>query len=173
MNFQIWRAIGDEFVLIGANLQEGGYMSFSGIWGIRTKQKREQHAVFIDETCGDYYYMTEKGKNWKKFKALCPELEQFEFWDENKARAGTYEQELLLYRVGALNAPYNDQLLELEKAGLKEVDVASATNTMFPPHFAGKTYTYGTLMLQLPAPNDIQIAYKNLAIRESPEEASK
>jgi hypothetical protein len=169
MNFQIWRSSGDEFVLIGAGLEQGGYLSFAGIWGIRTKQKREgEHAVFFDEVGSDYYYMTSKGKNWKKFKALCPELEQFEFWDENKARKGTYEQELLLYRVGALNAPYNDQLLELEKAGLKEVDVASATNTIFPPNYTGKTYTFGTLMLQLPAPNNIQIAFKELATKESP-----
>jgi hypothetical protein len=164
VNFQIWRSSGDEFVLLSASLVEGGYLSFAGIWGIRTKQKRDnEHAVFVDEVCGDYYYMTEKGKNWRKFKALCPELEQFEFWDENKARAGTYEQELLLYRVGASCDPYNDQLLELDKAGLKEVDVASATNTMFPPHYTGKTYTYGTLILQLPAPNNIQIAFKELA----------
>ena len=150
--------------MLGASLEQGGYLSFAGIWGIKTKQKREnEHAVFADEACGDYYYMTNKGKNWKKFKGICPELEQFELWDENKARAGTYEQELLLYRVGALHAPYNEQLLELEKAGLKEVDVASATNTMFPPHYTGKTYTYGTLMLQLPAPNSIQIAFKELA----------
>lgn len=164
MNCTIWRTLGDEFALIGASLEQGGYLSFAGIWGIKTKNKREnEHAVFEDETCGDYYYMTNKGKNWKKFKALCPELEQFEFWDENKAKTGTYEQELLLYRVGASCDPYNDQLLELEKAGLKEVDVASATNTIFPPHYTGNTYTYGTLMLQLPAPNSIQIAFKELA----------
>ena len=164
MNCTIWRTLGDEFALIGASLEQGGYFSFAGIWGIKTKNKREnEQAVFEDEAGGDYYYMTNKGKNWKKFKALCPELEQFEFWDENKARAGTYEQELLLYRVGASCDPYNDQLLELDKAGLKEVDVASATNTMFPPHYTGKTYTYGTLMLQLPAPNSIQIAFKELA----------
>ena len=169
MNFQIWRSQGDEFVLIGAGLEQGGYLSFAGIWGIRTKQKREsEQAVFFDEVGGDYYYMTNKGKNWKKFKALCPELEQFEFWDENKARAGTYEQELLLYRVGASSDAYNEQLLELDKAGLKEVEVASATNTMFPPHYTGKNYTYGTLMLQLPAPNSIQIAFKELATKESP-----
>ena len=169
MNFQIWRSQGDEFVLIGAGLEQGGYLSFAGIWGIRTKQKREsEQAVFFDEVGGDYYYMTNKGKNWKKFKALCPELEQFEFWDENKARAGTYEQELLLYRLGASCDAYNDQLLDLDKAGLKEVDVASATNTIFPPHYTGKTYTYGTLMLQLPAPNSIQIAFKELATKESP-----
>ena len=70
--------------------------------------------------------------------------------------------------MGASNAPYTDQLLELDKAGLKEVDVASATSTMFPPHYTGKTYTYGTLMLQLPAPNSIQIAFKELATKESP-----
>jgi len=164
MNCTIWRTLGDEFALIGAELSEDGYLSFAGIWGIKTKNKREnEHAVFEDEAGGDYYYMTSKGKNWKKFKALCPELEQFEFWDENKARAGTYEQELLLYRVGASCDPYNDQLLELEKAGLREVDVVSATNTIFPPHYTGKTYTYGTLMLQLPAPNNIQIAFKELA----------
>ena len=168
MNCTIWRTQVDEFVLLSGSLAEGGYLSFAGIWGIKTKQFRKgEHAVFADEVCGDYYYMTEKGKNWRKFKGICPELEQFEFWDENKARAGTYEQELLLYRVGALSAPYNDQLLELEKAGLKEVDVASATNTMFPPHYTGKTYTYGTLMLQLPAPNNIQIAFKELATKES------
>ena len=150
--------------MIGASLEQGSYLSFAGIWGIKTKQKRDNEiAVFEDETCGYYYYMTNKGKNWKKFKALCPELEQFEFWDENKAKTGTYEQELLLYRVGASCDPYNDQLLELDKAGLKEVDVASATNTIFPPHYTGKTYTYGTLMLQLPAPNSIQIAFKELA----------
>jgi len=164
MNCTIWRTLGDEFALIGASLEQGGYFSFAGIWGIKTKNKREnEQAVFEDEVGGDYFYMTNKGKNWKKFKALCPELEQFEFWDENKARAGTYEQELLLYRVGASCDPYNDQLLELDKAGLKEVDVASATNTIFPPHYTGKTYTYGTLMLQLPAPNSIQIAFKELA----------
>lgn len=164
MNCTIWRTLGDEFALIGASLEQGGYLSFAGIWGIKTKNKREnEQAVFEDETCGDYYYMTNKGKNWKKFKALCPELEQFEFWDENKAKTGTYEQELLLYRVGASCDPYNDQLLELDKAGLKEVDVASATNTIFPPYYTGKTYTYGTLMLQLPAPNSIQIAFKELA----------
>lgn len=169
MNCTIWRTQGDEFVLLSASLVEGGYLSFAGIWGIKTKNKREnEHAVFSDEVCGDYYYMTDKGKNWRKFKGICPELEQFEFWDENKARAGTYEQELLLYRVGALTAPYNEQLIELEKAGLKEVDVASATNTMFPPHYIGKTYIYGTLMLQLPAPNNIQIAFKELATKESP-----
>jgi hypothetical protein len=164
MNCTIWRTLGDEFALIGASLEQGGYLSFAGIWGIKTKQKRDNEiAVFEDETCGDYYYMTNKGKNWKKFKALCPELEQFEFWDENKAKTGTYEQELLLYRVGASCDPYNDQLLELDKAGLKEVDVASATNTIFPPHYTRKTYTYGMLMLQLPAPNSIQIAFKELA----------
>lgn len=169
MNFQIWRSSGDEFVLIGAGLEQGGYLSFAGIWGIKTKQKRDnEHAVFFDEVGADYYYMTSKGKNWKKFKALCPELEEFEFWDENKARAGTYEQELLLYRVGAFDAPYNEKLLELDKAGLKEVDVASATNTIFHPHYTEKTYTYGTLMLQLPAPNNIQIAFKELATKESP-----
>lgn len=163
MNFQIWKSNADEFALVGGTLQEGGYLSFAGIWGIRTKQRRNEYAVFEDETSGDFYYMTSKGKNWSKFKALCPELEQFEFWDENKARAGTYEQELLLYRVGALNAPHNEQLVELEKAGLKEVDVASATHTIFPPHYTGNTYTYGSLMLQLPAPNSIQIAFKELA----------
>jgi len=164
MNCTIWRTSGDEFVLLSASLVEGGYLSFAGIWGIKTKNKREnEQALFEDEAGGDYFYMTSKGKNWKKFKALCPELEQFEFWDENKARAGTYEQELLLYGVGASCDPYNDQLLELDKAGLKEVDVASATNTIFPPHYTGKTYTYGTLMLQLPAPNNIQIAFKELA----------
>ena len=168
MNTQIWRSSAGEFVLLGASLEQGGYLSFAGIWGIRTKQKRNEHAVFVDEVGGDYYYMTDKGKNWKKFKGLCPELEQFEFWDENKARMGTYEQELLLYRVGALRAPYNEQLLELERVGLKEVNVESATNTIFPPHYTGKTYTYGTLMLQLPAPNSIQIAFKELATKESP-----
>jgi hypothetical protein len=169
MNFQIWRSSDDEFVLIGAGLQHCGYLSFAGIWGIKTKQIRQnEHAVFVDEVGGDYYYMTNKGKNWKKFKSLCPELEQFEFWDENKARAGTYEQELLLYRVGAFNAPYNEKIIELEKAGLKEIDVSSAINTIFPPHYKGKTYTYGTLMLQLPAPNNIQIAFKELATKESP-----
>jgi hypothetical protein len=173
MNFQIWRSAGDEFVLIGASLQEGGYMSFAGIWGIRTKQKREQHAVFIDETCGDYYYMTEKGKNWKKFIAMCPELEVFELWDENISTLGTLEQEKYLYEAGLRHSPLQDQLLALEKAGLKNVMVAQANGTIFPPHYLGSEYTYGTLALKVPAPNDIQIAYKNLAMRESPEEASK
>jgi hypothetical protein len=46
--------------LLSASLVEGGYLSFAGIWGIKTKQFRKgEHAVFADEVCGDYYYMTD------------------------------------------------------------------------------------------------------------------
>ena len=170
MNFQIWRSSGDEFALIGAGMDETGYLSFAGIWGIRTKQKRDnEHAVFFDEVGGDYYYMTNKGKNWKKFVALCPELQQFEFWDENKARLGTLEQEQCIYYAGLQNAPFNEQILELTKAGLKEVDVKKERDrgTIFPHHYTGETYLYGSCMLGLPAPDAIQVAFNNIAKEET------
>lgn len=168
MNCQIWRASESEFILVGATLADGGYLSFAGIWGIRTKGKRDNELpVFTDETSGDYYYMTDKGKNWKKFIALCPQLKKFEFWDENHARMGTLEQEQCLYYAGLQDAPFNERVLELERADLKEVDVASAKGTIFPPQFLGKTYLYGSAMLRLPATNDIQIAFKELCQEEA------
>jgi len=168
LNCQVWRASENEFILVGATLSDGGYLSFSGIWGIRTKNKRDgECAVFTDETSGDYYYMTDKGKNWKKFIALCPQLKQFEFWDENITRAGTLEQEQCIYYAGLGDASFNDKILELEKADLKEVDVASVKGTLFPSHFLGKTYLYGSAILRLPAPNDIQIAFKELCQKEA------
>ena len=168
MNCQIWRASQDEFILVGGTLSEGGYLSFAGIWGIRTKNKRDNELpVFTDETSGDYYYMTDKGKNWKKFIALCPQLKQFEFWDENIARVGTLEQEQCIYYAGLKDAPFNEQILELQKADVKEVDVATSKGTIFPSHFLGKTYLYGSAILKLPAPNDIQIAFKDLCQEEA------
>ena len=51
MNFTIWRATASEFALIACTLKEDRYISVAGIWGIRTKQKREnEQAVFEDET---------------------------------------------------------------------------------------------------------------------------
>jgi len=170
LNFQVWRTVGDEFLLASASMVEG-YISIAGIWGIRTKQKRNEHAVFEDEVCGDYYYMTNKGKNWKKFVALCPELKQFEFWDENSARIGTLEQEQCLYYAGLQDAPFNDRILELDKAGLKEVDVMKekARGTIFPPsYYTGGTYLYGSCVLKLPAPDTIQVAFSKMAKEESP-----
>jgi len=168
LNCQIWRASQDEFILVGGTLSEGGYLSFAGIWGIRTNNKRDNELpVFTDETSGDYYYMTDKGKNWKKFIALCPQLKQFELWDENIARVGTLEQEQCIYYAGLKDAPFNEQILELQKADLKEVDVATSKGTIFPSHFLGKTYLYGSAILKLPASNDIQIAFKDLCQEEA------
>lgn len=169
MNFTIWRATASEFALIGCSLKEDRYISVAGIWGIRTKNKTEgQHAVFEDEANEEYYYMTDKGKNWKKFIALCPELKQFEFWDENLARIGTIEQEQCIYYAGLQHAPFNEQILELDKAGLKVVDVESEKKkgTIFPAYYTGETYLYGSCILRLPVPDTIQVAFNNIAREE-------
>lgn len=172
MSFTIWRATASEFALIACTLKEDRYISVAGIWGIRTKKRAEnQHAVFEDETAEggtDYYYMTEKGKNWNKFTSFCPELKQFEFWDENIARVGTLEQEQCIHYAGLKNAPFNEQMLELDKAGLREVDVEAEKKrgTIFPPHYTGQNYLYGTCVLKLPIPDTIQVAFNNIAKEE-------
>jgi hypothetical protein len=169
MNFTIWRTVGDEFLMAGASMVDG-YISISGIWGIKTKQIRKgEHAVFEDEANGDYYYMTDKGKNWKKMVALCPELKQFEFWDENIARVGTLDQEQCIHYAGMKDAPFNEKMLELDKAGLREVDVDAERKrgTIFPPHYTAQSYLYGTCILKLPAPDAIQVAFNNMAKEEA------
>jgi len=111
--------------------------------------------------------MTDKGKNWKKFIALCPQLKQFELWDENMTRIGTLEQEQCIYYAGLKDAPFNEQILELEKADLKEVDVSKANGTIFPTSYLGHTYLYGSAILKLPAPSTIQVAFKELCQEEA------
>ena len=167
MNFQIWRTVGDEFLLVSASMLDA-YISVAGIWGIKTKHKRNEHAVFEDEVCGDFYYMTDKGKNWKKFVALCPDLKQFELWDENSSRMCTLEQEQCIHYAGLQNAPFNEKLIELDKAELKEVDVKKQTamGTIFPPNYTGDKYLYGSCILKIPAPHTIQVAFNKMAKEE-------
>jgi len=170
MSFQIWRAIAQEFVLIGCTLIEDRYISIAGIWGIRTKNKIEgQHAVFEDETAEggtDYYYCTGKGKNWPKFIAFCPELAPFEFWDENKARIGTLEQEKYLFTHDLKESHYAECIEALRNANIANVSVKHSIGTIFPPYYKGDIYTYGTLILSLPITDEIQLKFKQLAEKE-------
>ena len=170
MNFQIWRAKEGEFVLIGCSLTEDAYISISGIWGIQTKKRIEsEHAVFEDESAEggtDYYYCTGKGKNWPKFISLCPELKDFEFWDENKGRLGTLEQEQFLFCDKLKNAHFTECLQSLRVQNLDNVEIAKTTGTIFPPHYKSSVYTYGTLMLSLPLPDTLKLQLKQLAQKE-------
>jgi len=155
-------------MLLGCNLKGGGFISISGIWGVATKSKI--HGIspaFEDESSGLCFYFKDKGKNWKLFKNLCPELSDFEFWDENETRMGTIEQEKFLFENGLFNSSYSEQVQRLEQAGLKEVDVAKSRGTNFPPDFMGNSYLYGTLSLSLPMPQELQIKYKQLITKEN------
>jgi hypothetical protein len=154
-------------MLLGCSLKQGGYISISGIWGFISKAREPIRAVFEDESSGLYFYMKDKGKNWSLFKALCPALEEFEFWDENEVRMGTVEQERYLYENGFFYEQYSSQIHALQNAGLKEVEVAKSTGTNFPPSFTGDKYLYGSLVLSLPMPNDLQARYKELITKEN------
>lgn len=154
-------------MLLGCSLKQGGYISISGIWGFISKAREPINPVFEDESSGLYFYMKDKGKNWSLFKALCPSLEEFEFWDENEARMGTLEQEKYLYENGLFYEQYSAQIEALHFAGLKEVSVSKSTGTNFPPNFMGDKYLYGSLVLSLPMPNDLQARYKQLITKEN------
>ena len=170
MNFQLWRVIAHEFVLIGCTLSQDRYISIAGIWGIKTKNiVAGEKAVFEDETAEggtDYYYCTGKGKNWPKFIAFCPELEPFEFWDENKARIGTLEQEQYLFTHNLKEAHFAECMEALRKANLANINIKDTKGTIFTPHFKSDIYTYGTLILSLPITDEIQLQFKQLAIKE-------
>jgi len=154
-------------MLLGCSLKAGGYISISGIWGFSSRSKESINPIFEDESSGLYFYMKDKGKNWSLFKSLCPALEEFEFWDENEARMGTIEQERYLYENGFFYEQYPSQIHALQVAGLKEVEVAKSTGTNFPPSFMGDKYLYGSLVLSLPMPNDLQARYKELITKEN------
>lgn len=155
-------------MLLGASMQEGGYISISGIWGVISRSKEAIPPIFEDESSGKYFYMSEKGKNWPLFVSLCPELKKFQFWDENKNRAGTFKQEWCLYERNLLYSPFADQIRALEEAKLKEVDVLDTQDiALFPPSYEGKTYLYGTLVLSLPMPKHLQWDFKELCKNES------
>jgi hypothetical protein len=167
INFQIWRAKQGQWILLGCSMRSGGFISISGLWGISQAQRvAGLTPVFEDESSGTFFYMKDKGKNWNLFKALCPDLAEFEFWDENEHRIGTFEQEKFLYEQGMSNARYIEKLEALEGVGLKEVDITKATGTHFPPSYMGEKYLYGTLDLALPMPNDLQLKFKQIAKKE-------
>lgn len=154
-------------MLLGCSLRAGGYISISGIWGFISKARQPVSPTFEDESSGLYFYMKDKGKNWPLFTKLCPELEEFEFWDENENRIGTLEQERFLYKSEFYYGQYAEQLHALERAGLKEVEVAKSEGTNFPPSFMGEKYLYGTLSLSLPMPHNLQIKLKELITKEN------
>ena len=155
-------------MLLAASMQEGGYISVSGIWGVISRSKEAIQPVFEDESSGKYFYMSEKGKNWPLFASLCPELKKFQFWDENKNRAGTFKQEWCLYERNLLYSPFADQIGALEEAKLKEVDALDPQDiALFPPSYEGKTYLYGSLVLSLPMPKHLQWDFKELCKNES------
>lgn len=155
-------------MLLGCNLKAGGFISISGIWGVATRNRIQGISpAFEDESSGTCFYFKDKGKNWKLFKGLCPELAEFEFWDENETRMGTIEQEKFLFDNGLSGSPYAEQIQRLDEAGLKEVDVSKSEGTNFPPSFMGQTYLYGTLNLSFPMPQELQIKYKQIITKES------
>jgi len=167
INFQIWRAKQGQWILLGCSMKAGGFISISGLWGVSQSQRVQGLApVFEDESSGTFFYMKDKGKNWRLFKALCPELAEFEFWDENEHRMGTFEQEAFLHEKGMTHAPYVEKIEALANAGLKEVQSIKATGTNFPPNYLGDKYLYGTLDLSLPMPNDLQARFKQIAHKE-------
>lgn len=156
-------------MLLGASMLEGGYISIAGVWGVARREKtKDITPAFEDETSGTCYYMIDKGKNWPLFLGLCPDLKKFQFWDENKTRAGTFRQEWYLYENNLLYRPFSEQLEALEKAGLKDVDVLDKDDiAIFPPDYRGTTYTYGTLVLSLPMPKHLQWDFKELCEKEN------
>lgn len=170
MNCQLWRTKHDTWMLLGCSLKAGGFVSISGVWGFISRVKDAVIPVFEDESSGLYFYMKDKGKNWPLFKALCPALAEFEFWDENENRAGTIEQEQFLFANNLFRSPYTDQINALDKAGLREVEVAKSVGTNFPPSYAGERYLYGSLVLSLPMPQDLQLKFKQLITKENSNE---
>jgi len=79
VNCNIWRTKENRWMLLGASMQEGGYISISGIWGIITSSKEAISPVFEDESSGKYFYLSDKDKNGPIFIALCPDLKKFQF----------------------------------------------------------------------------------------------
>ena len=171
MNCTIWRTKENRWMLVGASMAEAGYISISGLWGVITRSKESIPPVLEDESSGRYFYMKEKGKNWPFFTAMCPELKKFQFWDENRARHGTYRQEWYLFSQGLLYSPFTEQIEALQRAGLKEVDPLDKDDiAIFPPDYRGKTYLYGTLVLSLPMPKHLQWDFKELCDNENKHE---
>ena len=162
MNTTIFRTMKDEWMMLGASLRQGGYFNFAGVWGTITKVKRDMVASFEDETGEggtNYYYVEDKGKNWPLFLRFEPLLTPFELWDSNDAREGTIEQERKLYNAGMLYASYSEKITAL--GDLKEVIISEIDQmTQFPPHFNSTTYLYGSLVLALPAPLNVQTLFK-------------
>ena len=155
-------------MLLGASMQDGGYISISGVWGVISRSKEVISPVFEDESSGNYFYLSGKGKNWPLFTALCPELKKFQFWDENRNRLGTFKQEWYLHEKNLLYSPFAEQLKALEEANLKEVDVLDPQDiALFPPSYEGKTYIYGSLVMSLPMPKHLQWDFKELCKNES------
>jgi len=167
LNCQIWRATEEDWILLGLCMMEGGYLSISGVWGKTLKAPvKGEKAVFEDEANGRWHYYLDKGKNWAITKRLCPELAEFEFWDENKTRIGTYTQEKHLWDAGLFNASYVEKIASLEKAGLKEVPIDVEDGTLFDPKYKAEKYLYGSSILAIPLPNKIQSQIRKIAKQE-------
>lgn len=159
-------------MLLGATMEHGGYISIGGIWGFSSRAKGDGLSpVFEDETSRTSYYMKEKGKNWKVFRTLCPDLKKFEFWDENRTRSGTHKQELYLYENGLLWSSFGEKMIALENAGLREVSSRDPEDiALFPPNYTGEKYLYGSLVLSLPMPKHLQYDFEDFCRKEQKKE---
>lgn len=170
MNASIWRTHEDRWMLLGCTLRHGGFFNFAGLWGDITKAHDPQRtASFTDETGSDiqYYYVKDKGKNWPLFVAFEPLLKPFEFWDNNDARMGTYEQEMELFSLNKpQNLPYKSKIEALGDLADIKLSTIDKQSTQFPPHFKGDSYLYGSHVLALPAPLDVQTLFKKTFLND-------